>query len=391
MAIFAAMTFPSDFERKIGFDRIRELLSANCLFGPGKEEAERIAFSTDPELILANLRQVAEFRKILESGDPFPSQDFYDLAPALSSIQTPGTYLEPDRLSELKLSLLTVSGILSFLGRKKEEYGALSDLIAEYSEDPDYLLTAIKHISSLISTILDEKSQVRSSASPELQEIRRGIAVATAQVEKRILALFKTARKSGWTPEDAEVTVRNGQLVIPVLSAHKRKISGFVRDESSTGQTVFLEPAELLELNNGIRELELAERREIIRILTAAANEIRPDIGTYLDGFRLLARIDLTRAKAKLAIQVGGAIPLVPGNSSMQWRQAIHPLLFLSHRQQKKTVVPLDLSLSPDSRVLVISGPNAGGKSICLKTAGLIGKSAPQPGPIKKFLEAPSG
>ena len=267
MVTFAAMTFPPDFERKIGFDRIRELIAGHCLFGPGREESQAISFSSDPAVILRNLRQAWEFLKILESGDPFPSQDYYDMASALGSIRVPGTYLEPEQLSELRLSLLTLSGILSFLESKKDEYPELYGMCSEYCADISHLSSVISRITSLVASILDEKSEVLSSASPDLQKIRRELAVGAAQVEKRILALFRSARKSGWTPEDAEVTVRNGQLVIPVLSTHKRKISGFIRDESSTGQTVYLEPAELLELNNGIRELELAERREIVRIL----------------------------------------------------------------------------------------------------------------------------
>jgi len=341
---------------------------------PGRQFADTMEFLTDGKQIAVQLGQVMEFRRILENGLNFPSQDYYDLIPLLAHLKIPGTFPEPEKMAELRLSLITLRDILRFLNGYKEEFPLLSDLAGEESV---YTEPVLPGLIAEVEKILNEKGQIRDSASPALADIRREMKSKAASVEKKILQTMKEARQNGWTPEEAEVTVRNGRLVIPVLSAHKRRITGFVHDESATGQTIYLEPAELFETNNELRALELAERREIIRILTRFADALRPEIDPVTSGFLLMGKIDFIRSKAVFALDTGGVMPTLQieppaGGLLFSWRDAIHPLLFLSHRKQGKKVVPLNMELTASQRILVISGPNAGGKSVCLKTVGLV-------------------
>ena len=286
------------------------MLLDECLSELGKTEARELRFSADGGEVSVWLRQTEEFRQIVLFEDHFPSQDYYDLTPALGQIRIPGTYLEPHSLSELRLSLLTIASILAFLGKNSERFPALHALSTGFTEGSD-VQGMIGSLTKLIFTVIDERSQVRSSASPELGEIRRNMDRMKSQIEKKILQIYRNARKNGWTPEDSEVTVRDGQLVIPMISTHKRKISGFVRDESATGHTVYLEPAEMLEMNNELRELGMAEHREIVRILTMVADHIRPDLADLLTAYRFLGRIDFIRAKARFAVKIGAVLPLI--------------------------------------------------------------------------------
>ncbi|MFH1296218.1 MAG: Smr/MutS family protein [Bacteroidota bacterium] len=407
------MLYPSDFEEKIGFDQIREILEGFCLSDLGKEEVKQMTFSADHLEVKTLLAQTEEFRQILLSADQFPSQDYYNTIPLLQHLRIENTFPEPEQLSELRLALNTYLDILKFFNKERADtypnlvklvdqssvgspqsavhspqisrtaHPASSNLVIARSEatrqrHPATLsLRGAKRrgngIRHLIDKVLDDKSHVRDSASKELGNIRREINRLRGGVEKRMNQLFAEVKKNGWTDGDAEVTLREGRLVIPFRSAHKRKIQGVVHDESATGQTVFVEPVELFEMNNEIRELHYAERREIIRILTEVADQIRPHIGELIEANHLLGKIDFIRAKARFALQTGAMrCSRVEDRPHLQWFQAVHPLLYLAHKKAKKMVVPQDISLSPDERVLIISGPNAGGKSICLMTVGLL-------------------
>ncbi len=359
------MVFPSNFESKIGFDDIRSLLKEYCL-GPGMPYTEEMAFSETLSEIRPLLGQTEELRRILLSEENFPSQDYYDLTDELLRIRIEGTFIEPENLSLLKLSLSSISLILDFFRKHPvEKFPLLSSLSGEIIIDPE-LIPGIERI-------IDEKSQVRDDASSALKKIRKEKKSKLAAVEKKIVQSLKLARKSGWTPENADLTLRDGRLVIPLLSTHKRKIQGFVHDESATGQTVYLEPADVLETNNEIRELDYAERREIIRILTAFADTLRPCCEDLILAYTFLGNIDFIRAKALLAIRINGILPATISEKPLiHWNEAVHPLLYLAHSRQKKSVVPLSIELDPDNRILIISGPNAGGKSVCLKTVGLL-------------------
>ena len=359
------MVFPFNFESKIGFDAIRSLLKEYCL-GPGKPHTEELAFSDDLSEIRPLLGQTEELRCILLSEENFPSQDYYDLTDELLRIRIEGTFIEPEHLSLLKLSLSSISLILDFFRKHPvEKFPFLSSLSCEITIEPE-LIPGIERI-------IDEKSQVRDDASSALKKIRKEKKSKLAAVEKKIVQSLKLARKSGWTPENADLTLRDGRLVIPLLSTHKRKIQGFVHDESATGHTVYLEPADVLETNNEIRELDYAERREIIRILTAFADTLRPSCDDLIRAYTFLGTIDFIRAKALLAIRINGILPAtISGKPRIHWNEAVHPLLYLAHLRQKKNVVPLSIELDPENRILLISGPNAGGKSVCLKTVGLL-------------------
>ena len=404
-----SLLYPASFEEKLGFDQIREILRSHCLSLMGQGWVNKIGFLTDVAEISLLLEQTGEMKQILQFGENFPAQDYYDMVPLLLHLRIQGTHPEPEQLSELKLSLTTIQDLIDFLTSNKEKYPVLYNAVPEEQvSDVNDQLSLPHLLSSIvrrIDALINEKSEIRSTASPTLQKIRREKLAKQAQVERKIVQSFKLARQSGWTPDDADITIRNGRLVIPMINTHKRRIPGFLHDESATGQTVYIEPAEIFETNNEIRELDYAERREIVRILIEFANFIRPEIDSLVTGYLFLGKMDFIRAKARFAIEINAtlpasnprhpclrqagshqasSIPACPAGrqssshpaiqhpASFTWHQAIHPLLFLSHRKQKKNIVPLDISLNPAQRILIISGPNAGGKSVCLKTVGLV-------------------
>ena len=291
------MLYPANFENKIGFDQVRTMILERCLCELGRAEARAMAFSSDPEIIFTALAETGEMKDILQFEENFPSQDYYDMTPELNRIRIEGTYLEPETMSELKLSLEVLAALARFFEKRGDRYQALFRIVGgvvssfqspvaskikletgnrQLESGNQKLATDNRQLITTIALIIDDHANIRSNASPELQKIRREKTFIGNKVEKKAIELFKVAKQSGWTPDDAEVTLRNGRPVIPLRSAHKRKLSGFVQDESSTGHTVYVEPAELLEMNNELRELERAERREIIRILTAFANTLRP-------------------------------------------------------------------------------------------------------------------
>jgi len=407
------MIYPPDFEQKIGFDQIREILKSYCFSELGKEEVNKISCSAIHHDVEQSLLETEDFRQILLSGVNFPSQDYYNTIPLLRNLRIENTYPEPEQLSELGMAIVTFLDIIRFFNEERREaYPRLwllvkrntnyelrsanssaklevrstnagskskvrsakgTDSVPRFPNPGSLIPDPVSHIAELINSVLDDKSQVRTSASKELSRIRNAINRLEGSVEKRMTQIFHEVRKSGWVDEGAEVTVREGRLVIPFRSAHKRRIQGVVHDESATGQTVFIEPVELFEMNNEIREYHYAERREIVRILTDVANRIRPHIEELMEMNHLLGMIDFIRAKARFAIDLGANMcSRLESRPHMKWVQAVHPLLYLSHKKLKKSVVPLDILLTKEHRVLVISGPNAGGKSICLKTAGLL-------------------
>ena len=375
------MLYPTSFENKLGFDQIRELLRSNCLSSIGTQLVSKISFSADRDAIYLNLQLTAEMLNVLNFEEGFPSQDYYDLIPELHRIVTPGSYFEEETLSELRLSLQTVADLIRFFTDRQETYPGLFGQI-RFTIANSSALNLPADLCHRIDRLLDDRSQIRDNASPELSKLRKEKTYKLASVEHKIHHDLKVARQSGWTPEDAEITIRNGRLVIPMLSAHKRKISGYVHDESATGQTVYIEPAAIFETNNEIREIEYAEKREIIKILISFADTLRPETINLVSLYRFMGFIDFIRAKALFARATAGTFPKIrmrlqasskaTNNSGFSWHQAIHPNLYLHFKQLGKTVVPLNLELEKEERILIISGPNAGGKSVCLKTVGLI-------------------
>lgn len=368
------MYFPANFEQKLGFDTIRQILNSYCLSTLGRARVDKLFFSTNATEISTWHAQTAELKQILQFEENFPSQDYYDLIPELLRVRIPNTYMETEQLSQLKLSVSTIASLILFISERKDKFPSLFQMIDGDGNFLSYALPLLQGLADQINRIVDEKSEIRDSASPELNRIRKEKVSLQSAVERKVMQSFKIARQSGWTPDDAEITIRNGRLVIPLVSTHKRKIQGFMHDESATGHTVFVEPAEIFETNNEIRELDYAERREIIRILIAFTTSMRPDIDMLIQSYQFLGQIDFIRAKARFAITIGATKLIHPPAEEIgfAWHQAVHPLLFLSHQKQNKDIIPLNIALNEEHRILIISGPNAGGKSVCLKTVGLV-------------------
>ncbi|MFV0417535.1 MAG: endonuclease MutS2 [Dysgonomonas sp.] len=361
------MIYPDNFEYKIGFDKIRQLLIAKCLSPLGEEKVQDMSFSSTYIDIIDNLSQTEEFIRIIQEEDNFPTNFFLDVRSSLRNIRVEGTWIDENALFDLRRSLQTIRDIVSFLKKEEEEntpYPHLYKLSGEVVIFPQLI--------GKIDNILDKFGRVKDNASPELNRIRRDIAHISSGISKSLNAILRSAQSEGLVEKDVTPTMRDGRLVIPVAPAFKRKIKGIVHDESASGKTVFIEPAEVVEANNRIRELESEERREIIKILTAFTDIVRPLVPDILQSYEFLALIDFIRAKAIFSIDLGAIKPSIENKQIIRWYRAKHPLLYISHRKQNKEIIPLDIELEGENRILIISGPNAGGKSVCLKTVGLL-------------------
>ena len=362
------MIYPNNFEHKVGFDEIRRLLKERCLSTLGKEKVDEMTFSTDCREVNEWLTQVREFRRLQEEKDDFPMQYFFDVREAVSRIRLENTHLEENEVWDLRRSLETIANIVRYLSPQTEDeevpYPALNRLTEGVMTFP----ATIRRIDS----ILDKFGKIKDSASMTLAGIRHELEKTQGSISRTLYTILHAAQKDGIVEKDAAPTMRDGRLVIPVAPQVKRRINGIVHDESATGKTVFIEPTEVVEANNKVRQLEAEERREIIRILTVFTDEIRPHVKEILDSYQFLAQIDLIYAKAEWAKLTKAFEPEVEDKPHLDWIRAIHPLLQLSLEKQGKKVVPLDILLTQEKRILIISGPNAGGKSVCLKTTGLL-------------------
>jgi len=357
--------YPNNFEQKIGFKGIREMLTGYCISPMGLERANGMAFTASIDPITKSLEQTEEFIRLLQTGVPFPVRDFHDLREAFHQIQIEGTCLSVDDLFALKPSLNVLEAILRFgHSESANAYPRLKSLIENIFIDRSIFTEA--------NRLVDDKGEIPDNASTELLEIRQSIRRKQGGIEKRIRQIMGDAKTAGWVDPKSEITIRDGRLVIPVKAADKRALRGFIHDESATGQTVYIEPAEIFETSNEIKELEYAERREIHRILMAFTRLLRPYLSELRKAWSMMGEIDFIRSKALLAKEIGGVKPELRDTPYINWQQARHPLLEKKLRAQNKQVVPLDLKLDETDRILVISGPNAGGKSVCLKTAGLL-------------------
>lgn len=359
------MIYPNNFEQKVDFNQIKRLISNLCISTMGEHFVDKISFSTNSSIINKLLLQSNEFVKLLTIGKSFPTNDFIDLRHDIAQLKTPGSYIEQETLFNLKASLITINDILNyFKDTDEDDYLELKKLVEQVYFPNELLVEAEK--------IIDSKGEIKDNASPTLRSIRQSITSKNRQVFRETKKAFEHAKKIGSVPENAEITIRNGRSVIPLMAANKRSIGGIIHDESSTGQTVFVEPPLSFELNNEIKELESEERREIIKILITFTNELRPNISELVGAYRFLGLIDFIRAKALFSIKIKAEQPNISSTEDVDIRKAVHPLLYLSHKEQNKDVIPLDLELSAENRILIISGPNAGGKSICLKTIGIL-------------------
>lgn len=362
------MIYPSNFESKIGFTTIRKEITARCISTLGQDCCEKMRFSTNLQDVTLWLNQTNEFLGILQSKREFPLNFFFDMRSTLRAIAVPGSHLSEENLFNLQRSLATVSEIGRFFDRASNEgshlYPNLARLVKTMQPFPE--------IVEEISRILDKNGNVKDNASPLLQDLRRAIASATASINGLLRKVINTGREAGYLDKDTTPSVRDGRLVIPVSPMHKRKLRGIVHDESASGRTIFIEPEEVVETNNRIREAEGEVKREIIRILTEVTDMIRPHAEELIATYRVLGLIDFIRAKAVFAQDVDGQLPHVEKDPHIELYHAVHPALLLSLREQGKEVVPLNIELNRQQRILLISGPNAGGKSVCLKTVGVV-------------------
>ncbi len=357
--------YPHNFEAKIGFDRIREMLSNKCISTMGNEWVEEMQFQTTFESILQQLNEVDEFCRIIREFDNFPATHFYDLREALQKIRLEGRFLEPAEMFDLKRSLESVRAIVNFFAKQEEE-------VFPILKQKTSRVQVFPYIYDRIDTIINKFGKIRDNASPELAQIRKSILNMQSNMSRRLHAILKQAQKDGLVEEDAAVSIRDGRAVIPVAAANKRKLKGIVYDESSTGKTSYVEPNEIVEMNNEIRELEYAERREVIKILTSFANDIRPYLEELAYSYDFLGEMDFIRAKALLAVEFDAIRPEFKEEPVIEWYQAVHPLLLKTLKKENRKIVPLDIKLTDEKHILLISGPNAGGKSVCLKTTGLL-------------------
>ena len=391
------MIYPSNYEHKIGFTDIRRLLKEHCLSTLGSQQVDEMAFSTSGEQIDEWLSQVREFRLLMQQSDDFPLQYFFDLRESLTRIRMAGTHFEENELFDLRRSLETIARMLDYFnrGEKTASYGNpdSSDEGFVYTYPTLHRLTegiqSFPAIIRRIDSIIDKYGRIKDGATMTLAGIRHELSKTEGSISRTLYTILHSAQREGLVDKDAAPTVRDGRLMIPVATGVKRRINGIVHDESATGKTVFIEPTEVVEANNRVRELEAEERREIVRILTVFSDEVRPHVADILDSYRFMALIDLIHAKAELAEHIKAIEPRLVAHPHVDWIHAVHPLLALSLAKQEKQVVPLDIRLEAtqpseaanpsngkDSktigRLLIISGPNAGGKSVCLKTVGLL-------------------
>jgi DNA mismatch repair protein MutS2 len=357
------MLYPINSVDKLGFTEVKELIKTHCLSVMGQQMVDKIQVMHNHDLIRKFLHQANEFKNILQNDAPLPIHHFFDIKSLANKAKIEGTFLNEEEFFQVQASLNTVFAVISYFNEREGQYPNLEALFEH--------LPIEKIILKHIDAIIDNKGKIRPNASRELMDITGGIAKAEQEARRKIDHIFKSASSSGWTA-DGSLTIRDGRLCIPLLAENKRKLKGFIHDESASGQTVYMEPEEVFSLNNKIRDLEFERRREIVKILTALTDELRPYVPLLLSYHSLLTKLDFVRAKALFAIDIEAEMPLTNNNAGIKLINARHPLLMLSFKKEHKTVVPLNVKIDEVERIVVVSGPNAGGKSVCMKTVGLL-------------------
>jgi DNA mismatch repair protein MutS2 len=348
---------------KLGFTDLKELIKKHCLSIMGQQMVDKIQVMNNFELIRKFLSQASEFKNILVNDAALPINNFFDIKSLANKARVEGAFLSEDEFYQVQASLTTVFAVIAYFNEREGQYPNLEALFEH--------LPIEKSILKKIDAVIDPKGKIRPNASRELMDITSGIAKAEQEARKKIDQVFKAASGNGWTA-DGSLTVRDGRLCIPLLAENKRKLKGFIHDESASGQTVFMEPEEVFTLNNKIRDLEFERRREVIKILTILTDDLRPYVPLLLSYHGLLTKLDFVRAKALFAIDIEAEMPVLLNEPGMNLRNARHPLLFLNFKKEHKTVVPLNVRVDDITRIVVVSGPNAGGKSVCMKTVGLL-------------------
>lgn len=361
------MIYPKNFEQKIGFDEIRGLLHARCLSNLGHERVDAMTFVSKPDELRTLHAQTNELRGILREASDQLHQDFFDLRPALHRIRLEGAYLDEQEIWDLLRSLRTLHQWVEVV-RQEEDDTPLHPALCHMADG----VFTFRSIEKRIEQILDKYGRIKDEASVQLASIRSELRRSEGSVSRVLARILSSAQADGLVDKDVAPTLRDGRLVIPVAPAMKRRLKGIIHDESATGKTVFIEPAEVVEANNRIRELEGEEKREVIRILREFTSLLTPNIREFQRAMSFLADVEFCRAKALLADHLEAVSPQIQDAPLIDWTLAKHPLLELTLRKQGKHVVPMDIALSRRQRILIISGPNAGGKSVCLKTVGLL-------------------
>lgn len=365
MSAFYLMLYPDNFEHKIGFDSVRSLIDEKCAGSWGVEEAEKISFSNDFDTIVASLTLINEMMSLITDSNALPVPVVIDLRQQFADTKAEGTFLETKDLIALKKNISTLRELVKFISdADPNRFPSLINFVKD--------TFTFANIENRIDSIINRFGDVKDNASPNLAQIRRDIIISQNSVSKIMRSVLNKAAEDGLIDKDVTPSLREGRLVIPVSSMNKRRIPGIVHDESATGKTVFIEPTAVVEVNNRIRELENEERREIIRILTEFTNFVRPYYDDILNSCLLVAKIDAIRAKALFSIDIKAIKPYLYSDCRIDWYEARHPLLEKSLTRQGKKIQPLNIRLNKKQRILLISGPNAGGKSVCLKTAGLL-------------------
>lgn len=358
------MLYPNNLEQKLGFDKVRQHIQSFCESNLGSQYVDKITFSSSKENIEEWLAQTDEFVKIIQSGELFPNSNYIDITPYFAKIKVQDAFLSEEEFFDVILALKTLDKCLDFFRDKREDYPILSELTHPVFFNSDVLWS--------LDRVFDDRGKLKDNASDRLYEIRKGIASERQRLRGALDRIIAHTKREGYSPDDLSITIRNGRMVIPMFAEHKRRIKGLIHGESATGQTIYLEPTEVFEINNEVQELEYAEQREVAKILIDLTDQLRPEVESLKGIMKFLGLIDFIRAKARLAIDIDACKPLWSNTKQFQWQNAKHPVLLKGHRELNKEVVPLNIGLSVDARILLISGPNAGGKSVCLKTVGLL-------------------
>jgi len=360
------MNYPKNIEEKIGFDSVRRQVASYCVSAMTEAVVnDDMRYEADYDAVGGKLAVVEEMMNLIrETSDGLPLADFADMREPFAQTKAEGTFMDIPYIDALRKNLLTLQTVVIYMKALDEERFAMLRKEAQGTE-------TFQEVVKRIDTVIDKFMQVRDSASPRLGEIRRSIQSEQGQVVRTLNAILREAKARGVIDSDVSPTMREGRLMLPVPSANKRQVQGIVHDESATGKTSFIEPAAVVEINNRLRELQSEERREIIKILTELTEHIRPMYDAILDALWLLTRVDSIHARAKYALNIGAVVPQMTKNL-VEIYQARHPMLEQALKSQGKEIVPLEIRLTKKQRIVIISGPNAGGKSVCLKTLGLL-------------------
>lgn len=357
------MIYPDNFESKIKFDKIRQRIKGYCQSEMGKELTDNMKFSDQATYIREQQEETGEFMHILQEEE-FPGNTYADARPFLNKIRIEGLFLDVPELVALKNSLESITAIVRFFHGKQEQYPRLTAKAG--------LIQLFPYVLQRLDSIISKHGNIKDNASPELSDIRHQLIKKQAGISRRMQTLLQQAQSEGWADKDSAVAIRDGRMVIPVPAAYKRRINGIVHDESATGKTSYIEPAEIIETNNEIRELQLEEKREINRILRKFADDIRPYINDLIPAYDFMAYVDFVKAKAAFSLSIEAITPVFSELPEMLWYEARHPLLYLSFKGTDKKLIPLKIEINEEQRIILISGPNAGGKSVCLQTSGLL-------------------